>query len=269
MIEYLISKSNPRVQTLSLAVISMISSSDSGIDYLTHNKSDTVRKYYDQVLHVPELTVAHRFSLAILYKFSSHKDFALHLLDCKTDNYIRDFIAGYSTKKNIHSYFPIFYTALAYNIITNTNTREMLGKFTTRYSPLLIELLEFFKKDLPSAAHINILEIFRTLLGPKEVYYRDLLVESRAQETLRVYFSSLRNIFSGRDHILDIHVDQFSNIIKQSLLEKPKLTDKEELSHRKQEKQKEEEEASNKDKPRRLHDFEAFKDEILETPVTV
>lgn len=267
MLDYLISKSNPRVQTTSLGLISMIASSDSGLEYLTQKQTDYVRKYYEHLVHVPELSVAHRFALAVMYKMSSHKDFAVHLLDCKVDNYIRSFIDGYSSKKAVHSYFTIFYTALAYNIITSIHTREKMGKFVTRYAPLMTELLEFFKKDLPSAAHLNILEICRFLLGPKEIYYRDLVVEARVQETLRVYYSSLRTLFAGREHILDIHLDQFSLAIKQTLAEKPKLSEKDELAQRRLEKQKEEEELQNKDKPRKMHDFEAFKDEILEDPL--
>lgn len=197
MIDYLISKSNPRVQTLSLALISMIASSQGGIEYLTQGTDDMVRKYYEQISHVADLTVAHRFGLAVFYKFSSHKDFALHLLDCKIDSYIMDFLQRYDAKKGIHSFFPIFYTALSYNILTSPSTQEKIGKFTTRYSPLLIALLEFFKKDLPSAAHQTVLEIFKYMFGPKEVYFRDLLIEARAQETLRIYYSSLQSMFSG------------------------------------------------------------------------
>lgn len=267
MLDYLISKSNPRVQTTALAVLSMIASSEAGIDYLMQKNTDYVRKYYEYLTHVPELSVAHRFALAIMYKMSSHKDFAVHLLECKIDSYIRSFMEGYDSKKSLHSFFPIFYTALAYNVITSESTREKISKFITRYAPLLTELLEFFKKDLPSAAHLNIIEIFKYLMGTKEVYYRDLLIESRAPETLRVYYSSLRSIFAGRNHILDIHLDQFSNAISQAVAEKPKMIDKEELAARKLEKQKEEEIRANKDKPKRLHDFEAFKDEILEDPL--
>lgn len=267
MLDYLISKSNPRVQTLSLSVISMIASSEAGLDYLTQKNSDYVRKYYEHLTHVPELSVAHRFALAILFKMSSHRDFSLHLLDCKLDNYLMTFMQSYITKKSVHSYFPIFYTALAYNVITSLHTREKISKFTTRYAPLLAELLDFFKRDLPSSAHMNILETFRVLLGPKEVYYRDVLVESRASDTLRLYFSSLQAMFAGRDHILDIHLDAFSQVIGATLAPKPTLSEKEELSQRKLEKQQEEEILANQDKPRKLHDFEAFKDEILEDPL--
>lgn len=267
MLDYLISKSNPRVQALSLAVISMIASSDAGLDYLTQNNPDFVRTYYEHLIHVPEMTVAHRFALAILYKMSSHKTFALQLLDLKVDSYLQSFMESYQKKKGVHSFFPIFYTALGYNIFTSPHTREKLGKFTTRYSPVLAEYLDFFKRDLPSAAHLNILETFRTLLGPQEVYYRDLLIESRASETLRLYFSSLQAIFAGRPHILDVHLDLFAQTITAALAPKPKLTDKEELAARKLEKEKEEAAVKDKDKPRKMHDFEAFKDEILEEQV--
>lgn len=267
MLDYLVSKSNPRVQTLSLSLISMMASSQSGLDYLTQNNSDYVRKYLEHITHVPEFSVAHRFALAILYKFSSHKDFALSLLDNKIDTYILDFIQRYGAKQSSHSYFPIFYMALSYNILTSPCTQEKVGKFTTRYAPLSACLLDFFKKDLPSAAHQSILEIFKYLMGPKEVYYRDLLIESRAEETLRVYYSSLHSMFAGRSHILDIHLEQFSNTIKSILQEKPKLTPKEEQAARKEEKAQEEEREGNKNKPRKMHDFEAFKDEILEDTI--
>lgn len=267
MLDYLVSKSNPRVQALSLAVISMIASSEAGVDYLTQNKADYVRKYYEHLVHVPELSVAHRFALATMFKLSSHRDFALHLLDCKVDSYLQAFMSSYQAKKGVHSYFPIFYTALAFNVVTSPHCREKLGKFTTRYAPLLAELLDFFKRDLPSAAHLNILETFRALLGPQEVYYRDLLVESRAPDTLRLYFSSLQALFAGREHILDVHLDQFSQAIAAALAPKPQLSDKEELALRKVQKQQEEDALALKDKKRKLHDFEAFKDEILEDPL--
>ena len=264
MIDYIISKSNARVQTLSLSLVSMISSSQAGIDYLIETNVEYVRKYYDHIIHVPEFTVAHRSALAILYKFSSHKDFALALMDNKIDTFILDFMQRYSPKKSIHSFFPIYYMALSYNILTSPCTQAKIGKFSTCYATLCASLLDFFKKDLPSGAHQTILEIFRYLMGPKEVYYRDLLMESRAEDTLRVYYSSLQSMFAGRSHILDIHLEQFSNTIRAILDVKPKLTDKEELAARKAEKAAQEEREKNRDKPRKMHDFEGFKDEILE-----
>ena len=101
-------------------------------------------------------------------------------------------------------------------------------------------------------------------MGPKEVYYWDLLMESRAEDTLRVYYSSLQSMFAGRSHILDIHLEQFSNTIRAILDVKPKLTNKEELAARKADKAAQEEREKNRDKPRKMHDFEGFKDEILE-----
>lgn len=173
----------------------MIASAEKGIQYLTA-PAESVKRYCDFITHVPEMSVAHRFGLAVLYKFSTFKDYASQMLDMKIDNYILEFIDAYNPKK-CHSYFPIFYTALAYNLLTNATTREKVSKFTNRYAPFCVKLLEFFKQDLPSAAHQNILEMFKFMLTEKEVYYRDLMIEARAADTLKQYFSSLQSIFKG------------------------------------------------------------------------
>ena len=67
--------------------MSMVASSEIGIEYIT-KPTEAVRKHMDFITNVPEMSVAHRFGIALLYKYSLHKDFSLILLDNKIDNYI-------------------------------------------------------------------------------------------------------------------------------------------------------------------------------------
>lgn len=64
--------------------------------------------------------------------------------------------------------------------------------------------------------------------------------------------------------MLDIHVSRFGLTLKAILEERPKLSDKEALELRKKEKLKEKQAGETKDLPRKVLDFEHFKDEILE-----
>ena len=271
LIEYLTSRSNQRVQTVSLALMSMIASSESGTAYLTKSK-ESMSRYLDIIQKVPELTVAHRFGLAVLHKLSYSRSLANQMIESKADNYISEFLTNYSSKKT-HSFFPIFYTALAYNMFSNPDSRDKISRFATRYAPLLMKLLDFFKNDIPSSAHQNILQLFKYFLVEKEVYFRDLMMECKASDTLRVYSNSLQSMFKGmcaynsvdRKNILDHHIEQFSSTLKKILDEdRPKISDKEALKLRKNEKLMEEEIAKMADKPRKVLDFEIFKDEILE-----
>lgn len=262
MIDYLVNKSNTRVQTVALSVVSMMASSERGVDYLTRS-TDSIRKFCEIVFNVPEMSVAHRFGVAILYKLSCHKDLAKDLLENKVDNYILDFMSGYNSTI-CHSYFPIFYMALSFNLLTSQFSRDKISRFINRYGPFCQKLLSFFKKDLPSAAHQTILETFKYLLYDKEIYYRDLMVECRAVDVLREYYSSVESLFKNRKHILDVHREKFSLTIKEALSQKPELSQKEQLEQRKRERELEEHQERNKDKLRKVLDFESFKDEIME-----
>lgn len=261
-LEYVIVRSNPRIQTVGLGVMSMIASSDTGAKYMI-KVDQSLRKYVEFVAQVPQYTVAHRFGLSVLYKLSSDPDNTLPMLDAKVEEQIKSFCEAFDPKKH-HSFFPIFFTALAYNIFTSDATREKVGKFISRFGPVMVKLLELFAKDLPSAAHQLILDLFMYLMQTKEVYYRDLIAECRAQDTLRRYYSSLQTMFAGRPYVQESQMETFSVTIKTIISPKPKLSDKEELEQRKQEKLLEEEKIKNKGAPRPLHDFESFKDEILD-----
>lgn len=195
-VEYLVNKSNPRIQTVALSIISMIVASEQGAEYFT-KPYDSLRKYVDMLVNVPEMSVAHRFGLAIIHKMSYYSPYPPTLLDCKIDNYIMQFMENYNAKK-CHAYFAIFYTALAYNILTSPQTRDKISRFSNRYSPFCVALLEFFKKDLPSAAYQNILETFKYMLADKEIFFRDLMTDSRGLDTLRIYGSNLHSMFKGR-----------------------------------------------------------------------
>lgn len=176
--------------------MSMVASSEEGAMYLT-KPFDCVRKYVEMIDNVPMGAVANRFGLAFLYKLSSYPQFPLPMIDSKIENYISQFIDAYKPKKT-HAYFPIYYTALAYNVLTSQHTRDKVAKFSNRFAPFCVKLLEFFKKDLPSAAHQNILEAFKYMLADKEIFYRDLMVDSRGADTLRIYGSNLHSMFKGR-----------------------------------------------------------------------
>lgn len=245
-----------------MGVMSMIASSENGMKYMT-KVNESLRKYVEFMGQVPPYTVAHRFGISILYKFSCHPENTLGMLDAKVEEHIKTFCETFDPKKH-HSFFAIFYTALAYNIFTSEHTREKVSKFINRFGPVMVKLLEVFTKDLPSAAHQFILDLFMHMMQTKEVYYRDLVAECRALDTLRKYYSSLQSMFAGRPYVQESQMETFSVTIKTIISPKPKLSDKEELEQRKQEKLQEEEKLKNKDAPKPLHDFESFKDEILD-----
>lgn len=193
--EHLTSRSGARVQTVALAVASMMASSERGTAYLTA-RPEAVGRYLDVVQKLPEHSVAQRFGLALLHKLSYDRKLAAALLDQKAENFSAQFLAGYKADAS-HSFFPIFHTALVFNLLANPLAWEKVSRFAARYAPFLTKLLEFFKKDIPPAAHQNILELFRYFLVEKEVYFRDLMVECKALDTLRIYSSSLQAMFKS------------------------------------------------------------------------
>lgn len=193
--EHLTSRSNARIQTASLAVASMLASSERGVEYL-NPKEDALGRYLDIVQKIPEYSVAQRFGLALLHKLSYNRKLAAAMIDGKAETFTLQFLATYKPDA-CHSFFPIFHTAFVYNLFTNPLCWEKISRFAARYAPFLAKLLEFFKKDLPPAAHQNVLELFKYFLVDKEVYFRDLMVECKAVDTLRVYSNSLQAMFKS------------------------------------------------------------------------
>jgi len=196
LFEHLTSRSSARTQTVALALASMVASSEPGVAYLA-SKEDAPVRYLDIVQKLPENSVAQRFGLALLHKLSYNQKLAVALLDAKAETFTAQFLASYKPEA-CHSFLPIFHTALAFNLFANPLSWEKVSRFSARYAPFLGQLLEFFKRDLPPAAHQNILELFRHFLVEREVYFRDLMVECKAQDSLRVLASSLQSLFKGR-----------------------------------------------------------------------
>jgi hypothetical protein len=118
-----------------------------GAMYLT-KPFDCVRKYVEMIDNVPMGTVANRFGLAFLYKLSSYPQFPLPMIDSKIENYISQFIDAYKPKKT-HAYFPIYYTALAYNVLTSQHTRDKVAKFSNRFAPFLREAARVLQEGSP------------------------------------------------------------------------------------------------------------------------
>ena len=195
-VDFLVNSSNLRIQTVSLSLLSMVASAESGVEYLLR-PNDAIRSLCSMATNVEVNSVAHRFALAFVHKLSYHGDLPAQLLDNKVDAWVLEFVDRYSPKKT-HSFFPIFYTALAYNLLTSPACQDKVSKFVNRFAPFCAKLLGFFKKELPVASYYNILELFKYLMVDKEVYFRDLVIESKAPDTLREYASSLISMFKSR-----------------------------------------------------------------------
>ena len=91
--EHLASRAGARVQTASLAVASMVASSERGAAYLV-SRPEAVARILEVVQRVPERSVAQRFGLALLQKLSYERGTAAALLDLKAESFTAGFLAS-------------------------------------------------------------------------------------------------------------------------------------------------------------------------------
>lgn len=210
ILETMITPQRADLGTINYAILSMVSSTPHGANYLAKHDSfldRTLKMFKDS----ENGTVLQRFSLAVVQKMSILEKASKFYLENKFLYWIVDFLEEMDTKTT-HSFIPIYLMSAFYNIISAEVNEKEIEDDIYKNGKLLKRLLSMFKRSLPGAFYIAVLEVIKHF-QKHSGKWKELELEGKITDTLNAYLADVDGTFKEAN-LLDKLKDDIIDTMK-------------------------------------------------------